>query len=92
MTNFEKVDKSARRPFGLNWMPHIRIAIPALARQSYIKKKAHCEARLERDDLMELFQSDLSGMKTLKSQKAQHNVIQLRPYRVANFTGLDRAA
>ena len=92
MTNIDAHTKINKRLFNFNWMPSIRIAIPVLDPRSSANQKDHYADRVERDDLLELFQSDLSGMKSLKSKKAQHNVIQLRPFRVAACTELDRAA
>ena len=97
MTNVDTLTRVAKRsfflnPFRLNWMPQIRIAIPALARRSRVDRSVGSAEQLGRDELMALFQSDLSGMKSLKSRKAQQNVIQLRPVRVAVLTVLDRAA
>ena len=92
MMKLDALTKIPKRSLNVNRLPQLRIAIPALSNRKYALKKRHSAARLERDDLLELFESDLSRMKSLKSKKAQHNVIQLRPYRVASITGLDRAA
>jgi hypothetical protein len=92
MTNIDTLTNAAKRSFSLSWMPHIRIAIPALARRSPVERTARSAEQLERDELMALFQSDLSGMKSLKSKKALQNVIQLRPYRVIPVSRQGRAA
>ncbi|SFR51248.1 hypothetical protein [Litoreibacter janthinus] len=92
MMTFDKFATTARQLFGAMTLPRIRIAVPALGRRSTVDHAPVAEDRLGRDELMQLFKSDLTAMKTLKSTPAKKNVVPLRPVRVAALAGLNRAA
>ncbi|MEP3345233.1 MAG: hypothetical protein ABJN34_10320 [Litoreibacter sp.] len=93
MTNIENLTKAAAKTLSFTWMPRIRVAVPALTRsrrtQTRVEKPID---QLERDNLMELFQSDLSDMTTLKEEATIQNVVQMRRPRMRPFTGVGQAA
>lgn len=92
MTTIADTSEPAKRPFGLNWMPHFRIAIPALSQRVHLKRKAVSTETLERDELTELFQAELSGLKSLNTMKERKNVIRFEAARSKTHYGVGRSA
>ncbi|TDT78015.1 hypothetical protein BDE40_1319 [Litoreibacter halocynthiae] len=97
MNTFETITSNAKLFFGLGALPQIRIAVPALSRTTAIDNMPDAQDQLARDELVQLFHSDLTAMKSLKPAKARKtkapkNVICLRSSRIAALEGLRRAA
>jgi hypothetical protein len=93
MTNIDTLAKAAIQTLSSISMPQIRVAVPALTRRKASAKRVEKSvSQLERDDLMELFQSDLSEMTSLKENSAHKNVIPMRAAYSNPFAGLGHAA
>lgn len=79
MTNIDTFKNAAKTLLKFRWVPHIRVAVPALTRTCRkVKQVKTPVSRLERDDLMELFQSDLSKMASLARGEKQAKVVPMR--------------
>lgn len=93
MTNIDNLTKAAMKTLSFNWLPQIRVAVPELTRKGRVAQRVITPvSRLERDDLMELFQSDLSDMTSLSPEEEQRKVIPMRKPIMRPFTGVGQAA
>lgn len=92
MTNIADTSEPTKRPFGLHWMPHFRIAIPTLSRRVHLKRAMVSSNTLERDELAELFEADLSGLRCLNLMKERKNVVHLETARSRTHFGVGRSS